>query len=258
MTVGVHWTLLVFVGLAIVLGIIGAIRSFVDRRDAPTPTAPSARTDFIGRSEGHAAASRDSGLSVPDPERRCPFCAEMIKAAAVVCRYCGRDVDPASPDETGPSRDERIAAVAEIFPAEYAVARPYLEALDQEPGDPVAWLTELCRRIQAGAPPDRAAQRIALDWGSTGETNSSAAQRTAERLDPSLAGEYPSVASAFPAEYDTARSVLAGLYGRPTDPAAWLAELCRRIAAGSPAEAAASRIALDWPVPSSHADDLST
>jgi len=30
----------------------------------------------------------------PPPERVCPWCAETTKAAAVVCRFCGRDVAP--------------------------------------------------------------------------------------------------------------------------------------------------------------------
>ena len=34
-----------------------------------------------------------SEQAVPDT-RPCPFCAETIKKAAVVCRYCGRDIGP--------------------------------------------------------------------------------------------------------------------------------------------------------------------
>ena len=35
--------------------------------------------------------------------RRCPYCAEEIQDAAVICRFCGRSVTPVRASETSPA-----------------------------------------------------------------------------------------------------------------------------------------------------------
>jgi hypothetical protein len=43
------------------------------------------------------SAGTSSATSLPNDTRPCPWCAETIKRQAIVCRFCGRDVEPSVP-----------------------------------------------------------------------------------------------------------------------------------------------------------------
>ena len=44
--------------------------------------------------------SLEARVIAEENRRKCPFCAELIKREATVCRFCGRDVPAPTPAET--------------------------------------------------------------------------------------------------------------------------------------------------------------
>lgn len=188
-----------------------------------------------------AAAIGSTATAPASPMRVCPHCAETVKAAASICRYCHRELDPVPepPREAVTVEVAAIEAIAAQYPAQYPTARRYLDARDPAPRRPDRWLEELCRRMEAGSPPAAAAERIPLDFG-----DDLVPTPTPVIANPSPLGDYPAVAAQYPNQYDEALATMYGLAAIPTEPQAWLRELCRRMEAGSPSAAAAARIPL--------------
>ena len=63
------------------------------------------RADSKPETTGPSGGTVPPGVALPSETRPCPFCAEDIKAAAIICKHCGRDIPRSEP----PAADREVA-----------------------------------------------------------------------------------------------------------------------------------------------------
>jgi hypothetical protein len=144
-------------GLATVGFCLGALLGFIGwiivAVMEPSPEERLRRDAELVSLRAEAGVPGGFGKPMSTSERPCPFCAEMIKPAAILCRCCGRDV-PAVPVQAVDEPSIKCAPSFESVRASYAtVFAAVWEAAQQKqpwPAAPERALADACRRMLQG------------------------------------------------------------------------------------------------------------
>ena len=159
-------------------------------------------------------------------------------------RQLANATEPKTQEPKVVAEEAKLKRVQDEYPAVYEGCLSTTEALPIAPARHAAWLRELCKRVDAGSPPEAAAARIPLDWSGP-ETPEVRPKASRLAVGDPTAVEFPDVEADFPAQYDRACALMSALETAPTHRGAWLRELCQRVENGSPPDLAVARIPLD-------------
>lgn len=128
-----------------------------------TPEAEVARLETINSIQ---VKMKPSDPSLSRVTRDCPFCAETIKSAAKLCRFCGRDVEPIMPPVTTvqvpANPKDSYSFLADEFPISFDAV--WEEALQYQPWP--SMVTPLfrvaCELVDKRIPVDQATRSVFL------------------------------------------------------------------------------------------------